>query len=310
MIWDLETNGCKILPLTHKFHKIIQITAITLSGKVVINTLVNPGINIPKMSTCCHGITNDDVKDAPDIDTVLDILCEKMEGMTHMIAHNGKSFDIPVMTKECIGHKFHDIFTKIGHIDSLVCFRFMYPELFKRSRHGIRAYSLGNLHEFFIGGQIENAHDAFNDVRALRNLIKFIKDAPVDIDSPKPWFKTGTPTCLTDIRSIGMTRARKIRNITGCNSPHELKEIENLEEILRTRVGIMRDQEIINILSAAYDRQVSLDELHGDGTSPHKSPTEKQVALSYIYDDDEERFLADFISKNIPRTENISPINI
>ena len=65
VVFDLETTG--VYP---EKDVIIEISAIKVSGgeiKEKYSTLVNPGRHIPAGATAVNGITDDMVRDAPDI---------------------------------------------------------------------------------------------------------------------------------------------------------------------------------------------------------------------------------------------------
>ena len=56
---DTETTGFS------NRDKVVEITILDENGKVLLDTLVNPGRSIPAESTAVHGITNADVRNAP-----------------------------------------------------------------------------------------------------------------------------------------------------------------------------------------------------------------------------------------------------
>ncbi|MET9294851.1 3'-5' exonuclease [Streptomyces sp. NPDC003077] len=73
-IVDTETTG---LTATSR---IVEIAVTTASGKVLLNTLVNPGEPIPAEATALHGITDAMVADAPSFSTILPRLTEALAG--------------------------------------------------------------------------------------------------------------------------------------------------------------------------------------------------------------------------------------
>ncbi|CAH1536322.1 DNA polymerase III subunit epsilon [Vibrio rotiferianus] len=65
IILDTETTGLDANA------EIVEFTAICAeTGKVIVNELVKPTCSIPADATAIHGITNEDVKDAPDFHLV------------------------------------------------------------------------------------------------------------------------------------------------------------------------------------------------------------------------------------------------
>ena len=59
MVWDTETTGIGADA------KICSIGIVDHLGAVVLDTLVNPGVHIPQEATRVHGITDQDVAQAP-----------------------------------------------------------------------------------------------------------------------------------------------------------------------------------------------------------------------------------------------------
>jgi DNA polymerase-3 subunit epsilon len=98
VIFDTETTGLD--PMTDE---VVQLGAVrVVNGKVVsgevFETLVNPGIPIPKRSADVHGISNAMVKDAPGFDDV----CAKFHAFAAdsvFVAHNA-AFDMAFLHKQ------------------------------------------------------------------------------------------------------------------------------------------------------------------------------------------------------------------
>jgi DNA polymerase III subunit epsilon len=77
---DTETTGVRI-----GFDKAVSVAAVRFENQVPVakfSSLVNPGMPIPAESTAIHGITDDQVKDAPTIEQVFQnpVLIEILEG--------------------------------------------------------------------------------------------------------------------------------------------------------------------------------------------------------------------------------------
>ncbi|HLT22474.1 MAG TPA: 3'-5' exonuclease [Bacteriovoracaceae bacterium] len=109
---DLETTG--LSPLVDK---IIEIAAVKISssGEVsTFHTLINPLTDIPEFTIQFHGLTNNDVKNAPTIKKPLKEFwqfCEKLP----MVAHNA-SFDLGYLIKA--SHDFLLDFPVVNIYDS------------------------------------------------------------------------------------------------------------------------------------------------------------------------------------------------
>jgi len=92
VIFDLETTGFKNA-------YVVQIGVIDLSGDVLMDVLVNPGVPIPKDATGVHGITDEMVKDAESFKKLYIQLSLLLAGKT-AIAYN-VDFDKSILTTEC-----------------------------------------------------------------------------------------------------------------------------------------------------------------------------------------------------------------
>ena len=92
-VFDLETTGFG------RTARIVEIALVTLdpSGTIteVWETLVNPGITIP--NSHIHGISDQDVANAPDFAEIAGLLAAKLDGHV-LVAHNLRAFDLPILT--------------------------------------------------------------------------------------------------------------------------------------------------------------------------------------------------------------------
>jgi DNA polymerase-3 subunit epsilon len=93
VVFDTETTGLRPL----KGDRVVSLSAVRIrKGKIVqagdFHTLVNPRIPIPKESTIFHGLTDESVKDAPDIAEAYRSFCQYVGGAV-LVAHNA-AFDM------------------------------------------------------------------------------------------------------------------------------------------------------------------------------------------------------------------------
>ncbi len=72
---DTETTG-----LSPRDSRIVEVALVDDSGGVLLNTLVNPCLPIPAGATAIHGITDDDVADAPLLEELLPALNALVRG--------------------------------------------------------------------------------------------------------------------------------------------------------------------------------------------------------------------------------------
>ncbi len=96
VILDTETTGLTLRD------QIIGISVIDLTGKILLNFLVKPTINIPAEATSIHGITNKMVHNAPSWTVMYKELCEVIAGKTLLI-YNAE-FDLGMIENTCIAN--------------------------------------------------------------------------------------------------------------------------------------------------------------------------------------------------------------
>lgn len=91
LVLDLETTG-----LGEDY--IVEIAITDMAGNSVMNTLVNPGIPIPDDARAIHGISDDDVKDAPSFAGIWPELCRVIDGC-RLIIYNS-DYDTTILFYE------------------------------------------------------------------------------------------------------------------------------------------------------------------------------------------------------------------
>ncbi|AJH16881.1 exonuclease domain-containing protein (plasmid) [Bacillus mycoides] len=96
VILDTETTGLTLRD------QIIDISVINLSGKILLNSLVKPTINIPAEAASIHGITNEMVHGAPSWTAIYKELREVTVGKTLLI-YNAE-FDLGMIENTCIAN--------------------------------------------------------------------------------------------------------------------------------------------------------------------------------------------------------------
>lgn len=150
---DLETTG-----LNPKTDKIIEIGAIRIENGIetgVFETFVNPGRLLEERIVELTGITDDDLKDAPQIAEILPEFIEFTKGLP-LLGHS-VLFDFSFIKKAAVNQKL--TFEREG-VDTLKIARKYLTELPHRS--------LGYLCEHY--GIEHHAHRALQDVRATIRL--------------------------------------------------------------------------------------------------------------------------------------------
>lgn len=155
IVLDTETTG-----LDHKTEKLIEIAAVKMRGEEVLETftsLVNPQKHIRHSSFLIHNISEEMVKDAPNIEEVLPQFLEFV-GEYPYVAHNA-IFDYSFINeahKAIYGKRFLN-----NRIDTFEMYRQVFPD---EHSHGLRSL----LHRF---GYIEEVqHRALDDAMCLAKV--------------------------------------------------------------------------------------------------------------------------------------------
>ncbi|MDR2047320.1 MAG: 3'-5' exoribonuclease [Clostridiales bacterium] len=152
-VFDCETTG-----LDRANDGIIEIGAVKIENGAItetFETLVNPGREVGGDITALTGITNDELKTAPKIETVFGDFY-KFIGETPIVAHNIE-FDIEFIRRAAkrmnyyVGNEMYDTMT------------------IARKHFSVQNYKLGTLCEFF-DIKLKDAHRALNDALATAKL--------------------------------------------------------------------------------------------------------------------------------------------
>jgi DNA polymerase-3 subunit epsilon len=115
VILDTETTG------TLEFDEIVQVAILSSDGKTLLDTLVRPTQPIPFAATAIHGITNDDVEDAPQFPEVY----EKIEEIIHkktLVIYNSQ-FDVRLIRQSLAKHNLLPLGLDLDYVD---CAMLMY----------------------------------------------------------------------------------------------------------------------------------------------------------------------------------------
>lgn len=276
VFWDVETNGCKYIPVTDSRHVVIQICAITICGCTIVNDFVIPShrstnqlIHVPSESVKCHGITPEKLVDTGK--PLSDVFSRFIAGMdeyrcgeqVYLVAHNSFSFDSLVL----------DGFPSwVTHVDSLILFRSSYPSLPKYSRYGRQCYQLGSLYQHFTGDYLCGAHDACIDVKGLIKVCGVILDRDHDILDHR---LLPDNTSLDAVRWIGSRRFNKILSKVGCKTVGEMraycecpiKTEAIIRDILNTEKYPVMDGQVLELMSV-FGHPSDPSKLCGSVTGP------------------------------------------
>ncbi|HSQ33855.1 MAG TPA: PolC-type DNA polymerase III, partial [Peptostreptococcaceae bacterium] len=159
IVFDIETTG-----FSNKNDRITEIGAVKIENFKVVDRfseLINPEIDIPYKIQELTGITNDLVKDKPNIEEVLPKFMEFVGDYT-LVAHNS-DFDTGFIREKCsqIGIEY-----KNEAIDTLSLARILLPKL--------KRYRLNNIAKE-LGIPLLNHHRAVDDAEATAQMfVKFL----------------------------------------------------------------------------------------------------------------------------------------
>ena len=123
--------------------------------------LVNPPVDIPESATAIHNISTAMVAQADPISTILGQIKDILGDSCYLVAHNGDAFDKKFLIAEANRHEI-EIPTGWQWIDSLKWARKYRPDL--------HTHKLQSLHTIMCGGEIQGAHRALDDCKALKRV--------------------------------------------------------------------------------------------------------------------------------------------
>lgn len=125
-VFDLEATG-----LNPKTESITQIGGVpVIKGKIysnrAFNSFIRPFKKIPPKISRLTGITNQDIKKAPELKTILDKLWPKYKNYT-WVAQCGFEFDFKILQENAKKNKIS--YFKPKELDTKVLFAYLHPEL-------------------------------------------------------------------------------------------------------------------------------------------------------------------------------------
>ncbi len=157
VFFDLEATGLDIAE-----DRIVEISILKIypNGKEEQKTfIINPEKTIPKQTTKIHGITNEDVKDAPTFSQVAGKIVDMIKGCD-LAGYNSNKFDIPMLAEELLRVGVDYDLKKSKFIDVQGIF-------FKMEQRTLKA-----AYKFYCGKELENAHSAEADTGATFEILK------------------------------------------------------------------------------------------------------------------------------------------
>jgi DNA polymerase-3 subunit epsilon len=171
IFFDLETTGIDVAT-----DRIVEISYLKIypNGDEESRTMkVNPSVPIPPKSTAIHGITDEDVKDAPKFGEIAKTLVHVFEG-SDFAGYNSNKFDLPLLAEEFLRAGIDIDLKKRKFVDIQVIF------------HKKEQRTLSAAYKFYCDQELVNAHTAEADTKATYEILKAqldrYCDLPNDID--------------------------------------------------------------------------------------------------------------------------------
>lgn len=177
VVFDTETTGTNTDDTSRPLDKIIQIGAIQIkNGKIDeksgYNQLINPEMHIPEGASKVHGIYDEDLNDAPVMEQVLkpfvNNYLNKKNGI--IVAYNSQ-FDITMLNNAIKEHNSYSA----DHLKPKRYFKVLDPFLLIQRIHPYVGASkrLSSQYRYLFARNMENAHDAFADVKGTVDVLKY-----------------------------------------------------------------------------------------------------------------------------------------
>ena len=188
VVFDLETTGRSPV-----YHEIIEVAAVILDPNGVpiedatFAHYVKPQRPIPSQITFLTTITNDLVQEAPrfgyvgasfiqfmqqtanDFQQISDVPVEHLV----LVGHNSRTFDVPFLLRSMIKYRIEETFFSDRRFGlALDTLRIAKSAVRNRACPVVpSAYNLSTLFQFVTGNNLENAHQALNDVKATVSVL-------------------------------------------------------------------------------------------------------------------------------------------
>ena len=156
IFFDLETTGINIAK-----DRIVEISILKVfpnGNKESKTWLVNPEMEIPKVASDIHGITNEKVVTEPTFNELAPKVSEMIKGCD-LAGFNSNRFDIPLLAEEMLRAKVDFSMKNRVSIDVQVIF------------HKKEERTLSAGYKFYCGKNLDNAHSAEADTNATYEIL-------------------------------------------------------------------------------------------------------------------------------------------
>ena len=168
IIFDLETTGMNVVT-----DRIIEISYLKVypDGREESKTMrVNPEMPINPAATAVHGVTNEDLKDAPIFKEIAQNLVVAFEGCD-FAGYNSNKFDLPLLAEEFLRCEIDFDLKKRKFIDVQVIF------------HKKEQRTLSAAYQFYCNKELQGAHGSKADTSATFEVLKSQLDRYQDLEN-------------------------------------------------------------------------------------------------------------------------------
>ncbi|MDO4763416.1 MAG: exonuclease domain-containing protein [Flavobacteriaceae bacterium] len=155
-IFDLETTGTNISK-----DRIVEISILKVNPDASRESktwLVNPEMPIPSEASLVHGISDEDVQNAPTFKEIAPKVMEMLNG-ADLGGFNSNRFDVPLLAEELLRAGMDFDLRKFKLVDAQVIFHKMEPR------------NLTAAYQFYCGKDLEGAHSAEADTLATFEVL-------------------------------------------------------------------------------------------------------------------------------------------
>lgn len=156
-VFDLETTGIKVA--TDRIVEISVVKIMPEGDQKIYTRKVNPTIPIPAKTTEIHGISDQDVKDAPTFKDIAHELNQFL-GNSDLAGYNSNKFDIPLLVEEFLRADVEFDLKGRRFVDVQNIFHKMEPRTLKAA------------YKFYCGQELTDNHSAEADAMATYEILK------------------------------------------------------------------------------------------------------------------------------------------
>lgn len=169
--FDLETTGINIA--NDRIVEIAIVKRLPEGRAEEQHWLVNPECPIPAEATAVHGITNEQVADAPSFKDLAPTIRDFIKDCD-LAGYNSDRFDIPLLAEEFLRADMDIDFKNIKTVDVQTIF------------HKMEQRTLSAAYKFYCQKELDNAHSALADTQATHEVLmaqlEHYNDLPEDIN--------------------------------------------------------------------------------------------------------------------------------